>query len=142
MIMRFLRDQRGVTVTFVALLMPVIIAFLGLVIDGGTLFLSRQRLDAAVDAASLAAAKKGYDQEIWDNEGRVVLVQSNCETAAREYFLKNYPDADITAFNVTIDSVTQNKVSVFASINAPVFFMRLFGINSSPISSKTESVAQ
>lgn len=46
----------GGVIVFAALSMVVLIAMTGLVIDGGNLFLIRQRLQAAADAGALAAA--------------------------------------------------------------------------------------
>jgi Flp pilus assembly protein TadG len=51
-----LRAQKGQAIVLVGLLLVVLFGFVGLAIDGGRGYLERRQLQAAVDAASLAAA--------------------------------------------------------------------------------------
>lgn len=133
------RDQRGVSVVFVMVAMPVVIAMAGLVIDGGILMMTKLQLDNAVDAASLAATQ-GYDQEIWENEGQVVILQSDAEILARQYLTANMPRSTLRSVEVNPNS--PNHVKVTAEAKAPVFFMQMFGINTRTIVSSTESSAR
>jgi hypothetical protein len=50
------RQQRGQAIVLIALIIVVMIGFLGLAVDGGRGYLDRRQLQAAVDAAALAAA--------------------------------------------------------------------------------------
>src|SRR5438309_7427594 len=48
--------QRGQAIVLVALMIVVLLGFVGLAIDGGRAYLDRRHLQAAADAAALAAA--------------------------------------------------------------------------------------
>src|SRR2546426_9822449 len=48
--------QRGQAIVLVALILTVLFGFVGLAMDGGRGYLDRRHLQAAVDAAALAAA--------------------------------------------------------------------------------------
>jgi Flp pilus assembly protein TadG len=50
------RQQRGQAIVLIALVIVVMIGFLGLALDGGRGYLDRRQLQASVDAAALAAA--------------------------------------------------------------------------------------
>jgi Flp pilus assembly protein TadG len=52
------KSQRGQAIVLVALMIVVLFGFVGLSIDGGRAYLDRRHLQAAVDAAALAAAYK------------------------------------------------------------------------------------
>lgn len=54
----FEREQRGQTVVLVALLFVLLVAFMGLAVDGGRFYMERRWLQNAVDAAALACAQK------------------------------------------------------------------------------------
>ena len=50
-------DEQGLTLILVALLFPLLLVFMGIVIDGGMALSTRRELQNAADAASLAAAQ-------------------------------------------------------------------------------------
>jgi Flp pilus assembly protein TadG len=52
------RSQRGQAIVLVALIMVVLLGFLGLALDGGRAYVDRRQMQAAVDAGALAAAFK------------------------------------------------------------------------------------
>lgn len=54
----FEREQHGQTVVLVALLFVLLVAFLGLAVDGGRFYMERRWLQNAVDAGALACAQK------------------------------------------------------------------------------------
>jgi Flp pilus assembly protein TadG len=55
--MRWLRDDRGATAVMTAMIMTALLGIVGLVIDGGALYLERRELRNAADAAALAVAE-------------------------------------------------------------------------------------
>lgn len=57
-----LREQKGQILVLVAVMMPVMLAFVGLVLDSGFLYAESRRAQAAADATALAAATY-----IWKN---------------------------------------------------------------------------
>jgi Flp pilus assembly protein TadG len=54
--MRIHRDERGQTIMLVALALPIILGFVGLATDVGSLFMDRRQMQTAADAAALAGA--------------------------------------------------------------------------------------
>src|SRR5881409_2983020 len=74
-----MRAQRGQAIVLVGLLLVVLFGFVGLAIDGGRAYLERRQLQAAVDAASLAAA---YDYMVNNN-------LSNADYAGLNLFARN-----------------------------------------------------
>ena len=61
-----LKDQQGVSVVIVALVLPVLIGFAALAIDIGYLYATKNELQNIADAAALAAANEIGNQ--WSNE--------------------------------------------------------------------------
>ncbi|TMF22355.1 MAG: hypothetical protein E6I36_07220 [Chloroflexi bacterium] len=74
-----MRAQRGQAIVLVGLLLVVLFGFVGLAIDGGRAYLERRQLQAAVDAAALAAA---YDYMVNNS-------LSNADYAGLNLFARN-----------------------------------------------------
>ena len=74
-----MRAQRGQAIVLVGLLLVVLFGFVGLAIDGGRAYLERRQLQAAVDAASLAAA---YDYMVSND-------LAHADYAGRDVFARN-----------------------------------------------------
>src|SRR5262249_26997539 len=68
------RRQRGQAIVLVALILSALFGFLGLAIDGGRGYLDRRHVQAAVDAAALAAA---YDSMTHSDYGQAELAAVN-----------------------------------------------------------------
>src|SRR5579864_5175388 len=78
-------NERGISLIFTAVTLVFIVPMVGLAIDAGILYTVKGKLQMAVDAASLAAARalsRGND----DN-----TQQSNARAVAQEYVLLNFP---------------------------------------------------
>lgn len=83
------RQQRGQAMVLIALTVIGLAAFIGLVVDGGTLFIQYGHLRRAVDAASLSAANQF-------REGRPI---TEIEASAHEFIeLNNLDGADANIF--------------------------------------------
>ena len=83
----FIRQRQGGHVLLlVALSAIMLIAAVGLAIDSGLGYLVKAKLNAAVDSASLAAAR---GVTLGDNQ---TAQAANARQAAREFFDVNYPD--------------------------------------------------
>src|SRR6266704_298346 len=90
------KPQKGQAIVLIALLLLVLFAMLGLAIDSGRAYVDRRNLQAAVDAAALAA---GDWHENFNDLTGVTLPQS------KSVFQKNVPiysaaasDIDTTTF--------------------------------------------
>lgn len=118
---RKLFTGRGGSITIiVAAAMVALVGFCSLVVDMGNLFLTRQRLGNALDAAVLA----GCQQLPGDPDYATVL--------AREYFEKNGMDGFSLA-GITI-SDRDREMTASGSTTVKHFLAGLLGINSSVVS--------
>ena len=61
-----LRDERGMAVVWVAILMPLILLLTAFAVDLAMLDLAKAKVQAGVDAAALAGASAGEVQREWD----------------------------------------------------------------------------
>src|SRR5579862_5513622 len=77
--------ERGISLIFTAMTLVFIVPMVGLAIDAGILYTVKGKLQMAVDAASLAAARalsRGTDD---------TTQQNNATAVAQEYVLLNFP---------------------------------------------------
>jgi Flp pilus assembly protein TadG len=120
------RKQRGQALIWVAILLPLFLALVGLVFDGGLLWQQYLRARWAVSAAGVAAASE-IDPDTLAQSGRIVLKAAALNTASR-YAHRNDPALRIT--NVRI--VTQNGQPYIATRGwtyADPVFLKLFGVS-------------
>lgn len=129
------RSQAGYVMAWLVLLLPVLIAFMGLVLDGSLLFLRSQMLDAATDAAALAATG-AWDQDYWLWHGKVKIDPAGATSRARDYLAKNMPAA--TLVQVTVSPA--NRANVRAKATVPFFFLRIIGWREKTIESYATAV--
>ncbi|WP_070246035.1 VWA domain-containing protein [Duganella phyllosphaerae] len=120
--------QGGSVVVMMALSMAVLVAAVGLVVDTGVTYMVRDKLNAATDAASLAAARavsQGKDE---------ATQRANAQAAAIRFFNANYPTNYMgSTAKLNAPSVVFNNgmvtVSVSASATLPVSFLGLLGVS-------------
>jgi Flp pilus assembly protein TadG len=130
--------QTGSVVVMMALAMAVLVAAVGLVVDTGVTYMVRDKLNAATDAASLAAARavsQGKDE---------ATQRSNAQAAAVRFFNANYPtnymgsNATLNAPNVVFKN-GMVTITVSAQASMPISFLRLIG--ASPLTPAVASQA-
>ncbi len=107
------QDERGQNLVIIAVLVVVLIALAGLVIDGGFSLVSRRKAQNAADAGALAGGK--------------VLCEggtnSEAQTQAYDYAVtKNQAESAAIDFG-------SGGISVTTTIPQPTFLMRIFGTN-------------
>ena len=133
------KDRKGIAVILTTLSMLTIVPMVGLGIDVSTLYIVRAKMYEAADAAALAGAR-GLGQ------GPDIGTQtSNAQAAATKFFNANFPTAfwgatNITLSNPAVDNVTvpnYRSVSVTASAQAPLYFLRILGQNSTQLTVTT-----
>lgn len=132
------RGERGIVMILGILSLAIVIPMVGLSVDVGYLYASKARLQAAVDGASLAAARSL-------NLGANTAAQA---TAAKQnavnWFYSNFPPGNwsTTATNMNAstvqvydDMVNPNlrHVDVTASTRVPTFFMKWLAVDSTTI---------
>ena len=133
------KKQQGQVLIMVVLSAMVLIGSVGLAIDSALGYLVKAKLNAAVDAASLAAARgvtpatTGTAQE------------ANARQAARDFFNINYPDQFLMStpvlnpVGVHFDGGTVT-VDVAASASLPVSLMGVLGFRTLDVSASAQTV--
>ncbi len=128
--------ERGIAIIIAAVMMAFTVSTVGLAIDGGLAYLVKERLMAAVDAASLGAARGlnlGED---------VATANTNATNSAKRFFAANFPDGymgtDPTKTTVTaVFTILKNgsgaptgvlQVDVSGEVTAPTYFMNMFSV--------------
>ena len=137
--------ERGISLIFTAMTLVFIVPMVGLAIDAGILYTVKGKLQMAVDAASLAAARalsRGNDD---------TSQQNNATAVAQEYVLLNFPSGYFNVATptfgtnnsgISIDEsvANQRSVSVTAYVNAPLYFLRWLGTNNTTVSATATAV--
>jgi Flp pilus assembly protein TadG len=133
--------ERGIAVLLAALMAFFLIGTVGLSVDAGLAYLVKGRLMAAVDAASLGAARGlnlGED---------VDAANAAATTSATRFFNANFPqnymgtNPSQTTVTPTFTLLTSNgnpngilQVDVVGTVTAPTYFMKMFSMNAMRIS--------
>ncbi|QAY78535.1 pilus assembly protein [Sphingosinicella sp. BN140058] len=125
-----LKQDRGNALPIMAAAMLPIIAAIGSGVDTARIYMTKSKLQEAVDSAALA--------------GRRAMTNDDIETAkpaARSYITFNFPAGynETTPVVTTITKPDVGTVSVKAETTIPATFMRLFGIRSYPITATSEA---
>lgn len=118
-----MKNQRGAIFTLFALLIPLIMAFTGLVVDFGNLYAHYSRLQNAADAAAMAG---GYafiqnDEKCEDHP--------EADKAAHEYKNKNHPHADELEWKIQArpgDDEGTIYYRIILTERVPLYFLRYF----------------
>jgi Flp pilus assembly protein TadG len=127
----FRNDDRGVVAMIFALAMMAFILLLGITVDYGRALHSGSKMQTAMDAAALAAAKALRDK----NSGNVATVarthfDANMKGQAQQYHT-------ITAFEVTS---AQGEVKIDARAQVKTLFARAAGFNEINLRKTTTAV--
>lgn len=135
------RRQRGAVAIMAALGMLVLLALVGLVIDGGLAYLVRARLDAAVDSAALAGARAVPNG---DTPAQQI---ASAQAAAADFFAANMPSnymlsqPQLQSTNVTFNG-GMAIVDVRAQAPMPLSLMRVLGFSSLTPTSYAQTIRQ
>ncbi|RLL47032.1 hypothetical protein D8M04_07530 [Oceanobacillus piezotolerans] len=112
----FKKQEAGNAILLVALAMSALIAMVGLVIDGGNLFISKSHLQKTANAAALSGA-----QEIVNSEAAVHEVVN--------LILSSHDELNSLS-QITIEA---DRLHVELAKDVPLFFSSLFGVESVPM---------
>ncbi len=126
-------DSRGAAILMIGLAIIPLALALGLVIDSTRSYTAHNRLQAAVDAAALAAANSIEDEE------------EAMEAAASMFFDSNYPDnylgGDLTNFTAVFNE-DSGEVTVTARVLLPTTFLRVAGKDNVTIDATAAALTQ
>ena len=118
--------QSGATIMLLLLMLPVfLIPLVGLGIDATRMYIVQSKLSAALDGAALAA-------------GRLLGSTANITNIAGEFLQANYPPGFWGTYNFQSNVSYSNnlgtqKITVSASVNVPMTFLRVIGLTAAPI---------
>lgn len=137
-------EARGQALVLLAVSFFALLAFIGLVTDVGSIYISYTQLQRAVDAAAVAAANNiKYPQATYDErktkitESARELLDLNNITGVSDLEAYLCDDAGAPAsFQALCPSSGQparKLVYIQATQNVPIYFLQIFGVRSVPI---------
>jgi uncharacterized membrane protein len=103
------RSEKGLALLTFALAMMVLVPILGLAIDSAMLYVTKERLNSAVQL-SLRSAQRSAEPAV----------------AANRYFTANFPEGFL---GVTKRTIQYTPGKLHASVEAPTYFMRIIRVN-------------
>ncbi|WP_180994376.1 pilus assembly protein TadG-related protein [Bacillus sp. Marseille-P3661] len=110
----FLKQQEGAVIVLVALMMSIFVGFLALVMDMGSIYLEKNRLQKIADAAALAGAQE------------LPNYYSQAEQEVQNAIHLN--GGDLTNFTMTTNQ-SYTMLEVIVSKKATFYFAKALGIN-------------
>lgn len=150
------KNHKGSVLVMMAISLVVLIASVGLAIDSGLGYIIKAKLNAAVDAAGIAASRAVSQG---DTQAEQI---DNATQAAKRFFHANYPDGFLNSTPNPLDTALhdpvvavafcppfcpsgatdQGKVFIDVSANAvvPVTFMRVMNFNLLSVSAVSQVV--
>ncbi len=125
LITKYFRHQSGVVAVAFGLMIPVVIGAVGMSVDMSQAYLVKARLSSALDAAALAAAASGSD-----DEGEI-------QDKVDAFMEANYPEGRIgTKVDVDI-SLDGDELTVTATARLETSFMKIFGYDEVDVEAET-----
>lgn len=134
------RHLRGNVILMFALSLTMLIAFAGLVVDAGIGYGVKAKLNAAVDAASIAASRAVATGDTDDQR------RQSAVTEGTRFYYANFPDGYLGATprppTVTAEHQSDGKwyVTVTGSAVSPTYLMRVFGVSEFDVSATGTTV--
>jgi Flp pilus assembly protein TadG len=124
--------RRGTALILYTVLLPTILLFCGLAIDLSMLYVVQSRLSSAVDGAALGA-------------GRLLGTSANTTEIAGEFLTANYPTGFWGSYSLTpnisrTDTASLHTISISASVQVPLLFLRLLRQQNCSVSATATAV--
>lgn len=124
-------DERGYATLWVLSIIVVVIALGGLLIDGGRIMTEKIALTKATQAAAVAAVLNSYDEELWEESGRIRFNENDAKIYAASYLQKNISESYIEEAHVV--EGTTNEYIVKSAVDVELVFMKVFHIDKSKV---------
>jgi len=124
------QTENGQALVFFVLVLPLVLAILGLVVDGGLMFLTFRRASLSANLAAQAASH-AIDPEYFRSYNQVRLDQDRALALARQYAAENAGDE--TRIWVRSVSVKNRQVQVRAEAVYDTLFLGIAGIKQVPL---------
>ena len=116
------QSERGQVLVWMVVLLPLLLALVGLVFDGGLMWAQFRRARWAADGAAVAAASD-IDRELYRDQGMVRLTEQALYTAIY-YARENDPNLSINSLYVL-----DNVIYVRGQVHVETVFLGLFGVD-------------
>ena len=117
------RDEGGVIIIIVALMFPVLIAFMGLSLDFGLIFHWKRRQQRAADAAAIGAAT-----ELWRGNDVATAQSAGHDDAAVNGFDEADTSRNINVeINIPYNGLNTMAEAVITELQVPTYFLRVLG---------------
>jgi len=127
-----LKNESGAVAAMTAMIMLVLLAISGLVIDSGLLVYDQLRLDESTNKAATAIVQS-VDESASSSAGQVVF-DEDLLLENSTYFLKvNVENAELISCEV--DSEDEGVVYIKAKLKSKVYFSKIFGVEEYTLSS-------
>ncbi|MEQ1669519.1 MAG: Tad domain-containing protein [Hyphomicrobium sp.] len=134
---QFRTDTNGGVAIIFGLIIPVLIGFAGLGVDGAHWMMERNKLQAATDSAAISAAQaiqlSGTETVIKSEAGKLLGKVYGASLEGVRFDVQHPPKTGPLAGNLTAVAITAER-------DQPIFFLGLFGVKNTHVSSR--SVAQ
>lgn len=108
-----LKDKNGVVLTAFAIVIPMLVASVGMAVDLSRAYLVKKRLGQSVDAAALAVAGSSGDETVLNDK-------------MNAYINKNFQDSRFATILDTDLDVTDTQIHIEAEARSQNYFMQIF----------------
>jgi len=129
---QLIKSEAGNTLVIMAIVLLVLVAISGMVVDTGLLIEGKIKLHSATKAAAKSVVE-AYDAEKWESERSVVLNPEVAEQTALIYLQYNLPEATIVS--VVVPEESPNKAIVKTKLKVNFVFMKIFGVENCEVGS-------
>ncbi|MBI4902311.1 MAG: VWA domain-containing protein [Acidobacteria bacterium] len=133
-LIRRMKQEKGMAIVAAAVILMILVPMVGLAIDVSMLFISKTRLQGAVDGAALAGAKSLAR----GTNGAAQI--ASAQNAAIAYVKTNFPNGYFFSSELTIPTPTvdlsvqyQRSVVVTADVQVPAMFERILGFTNTTV---------
>lgn len=125
-----MKREEGSVMIWVIIILPVILAVVGLLVDGGMILYYQTQLDMATEAASVSTIS-AYDREAWNAENKVRINNDEARVSAEKYLTENFKEARVEK----IDYVSDSTVTLETTYTVKMVFTKIFGVTEVEIKS-------
>ncbi|MES2010863.1 MAG: vWA domain-containing protein [Pseudomonadota bacterium] len=134
--------QRGQITIIAGLLMIGLLGVVGLAVDAGMAYVTKAKLNAAVDSAAIAAAKAVTNGTTQADQA------ANARQAASNFFYANYPNGylrgtpALNPVTVNFDTPTLGAITIGVSGTAtmPLSLMKILGFNNIAVAATSQTI--
>ncbi|WP_196593969.1 Tad domain-containing protein [Pectinatus sottacetonis] len=130
----FINWQKGAVLVFFALILPALIAFTGLAVDFGNVYVHKSQLQNMTDASVLAAAQEYSHTQDSNDAQNTALEYINDNKHLNHGSGFNNPVPATSSYPVITVNNGITKLKLTLNDTVPMYFLRLFGYNQMDIS--------